>query len=256
MSITDAFDNKTEAILKPEFFSPPVAGFPKHCIVLFNNTMLNVLLENYDVTPDAFDTMHAGFVIPIYRVNFEGTEIAVYSSAIGASAAVGLFEEIYSKGCRHFLFFGSCGVLNKNITAKHLIIPTEAYRDEGTSYHYSPADSDYIECENSGKLAAIFDELKLPYVLGRTWTTDAFYRETRGNMEKRKAEGCIAVDMECSALMAAAKFRGADIYQYFYAADSLDDIIWDARVLGSLPNTAREQYIRSALETVKRIQAE
>ncbi|MDR0964589.1 MAG: nucleoside phosphorylase [Clostridium sp.] len=253
MSITNAFDNQSEAILNPEHFSPTVAGFPKRCIALFNDKMLKVLRENYDVTPDAFDTMHAGFVIPIYRVNFGGTEIAVYSSTIGASAAVGLFEEILSKGCRHVLFFGSCGVLDKEIAAKHLIIPTEAYRDEGTSYHYAPADNDYIECKNADKLAAIFDELELPYVLGKTWTTDAIYRETRDNMEKRKDEGCVAVDMECSALMAAAQFRKADIYQYFYAADSLDDIEWDARVLGSLPNTAREQYIRIALEVAKRI---
>ena len=45
----------------------------------------------------------------------------------------------------------------------------------------------------------------LPYILGKVWTTDGFYRETRNNMEKRRAEGCIAVDMECASVMAAAQ---------------------------------------------------
>lgn len=33
-------------------------------------------------------------------------------------------------------------------------------------------------------------------VAGRTWTTDAVYRETSGKAEKLRKEGCIAVEME------------------------------------------------------------
>ena len=78
------------------------------------------------------------------------------------------------------------------------MIPTEAYRDEGTSYHYiEPAD--YIKIKNSSIVAEFFESKKLPYILGKTWTTDSFYRETEGNIEKRKKDGCISVEMECSA---------------------------------------------------------
>ena len=38
----------------------------------------------------------------------------------------------------------------------------------------------------------------------------------------RKASGCIAVDMECSALAAFAKARGIKYAQFVYAADNLD----------------------------------
>ena len=81
------------------------------------------------------------------------------------------------------------------------MVPTEAYRDEGTSYHYAPA-SDYITVKNSEKVAEFMELAGLPYVKGKTWTTDAVYRETRGNFDKRKNDGCISVEMECAAIQA------------------------------------------------------
>ncbi len=40
-----------------------------------------------------------------------------------------------------WLLFGTCGVLDEDIKATSVIIPT-ALRDEGTSYHYQPASSE------------------------------------------------------------------------------------------------------------------
>ena len=54
-----------------------------------------------------------------------------------------------------------------------------------------------------------------------TWSTDAFYRETPAKIKARKAEGCSVVDMECSALTACARFRGAKYGQIIFTADSL-----------------------------------
>lgn len=51
-------------------------------------------------------------------------------------------------------------------------------------------------------LVQFFDELGINYVEGKTCTTDAFYRETEHNREKRVAEGCLCVEMECSAAQA------------------------------------------------------
>lgn len=40
--------------------------------------------------------------------------------------------------------YGSCGVIDQTITEGKIIVPSKAYRDEGTSYHYVPA-SDFID---------------------------------------------------------------------------------------------------------------
>lgn len=119
------------------------------------------------------------------------------------------------------LYFGACGSLDQSITGGHLLIPTAAYRDEGTSHHYAPP-GDYLDIPSASRLAAVLDEIKVPYLRTRTWTTDAFYRETRRNMEARRAEGCAAVEMECASVMAVAQFRKAEVHQFLYAADCLD----------------------------------
>lgn len=159
---------------------------------------------------------------------------------------------VLARGCRKLLYYGNCGVLCREIAAGHLIVPSAAYRDEGTSYHYLPA-GDYVEIPTCRRMAEIMEELHLPCVTGRVWTTDAFYRETRRNMEARRAEGCIAVDMECASVMAAGQFRGAEIYQFLYADDCLDGEAWDPRTLGARPDSMHAEYLRLALEIAVRL---
>jgi uridine phosphorylase len=92
-----------------------------------------------------------------------------------------------------------CGSLSNELTSGKFIVPTESYRDEGFSYHYQKP-SDYIKITNSEEVSRQFDVLSIPYVNGRTWTTDAIYRETEGNVARRKSDGCISVEMESAGL--------------------------------------------------------
>jgi len=127
--------------------------------------------------------------------------------------------------------FGSAGILDKEITAGKVIIPTHAYRDEGFSYHYAPPEH-YIKIKNSLKVAAAFETMGIPYVLGKTWTTDAIYRETRDNMLARKAEGCLTVEMECAGVQAVCDYRELEYYDFLISGDLLDSPVWDCRILG------------------------
>ena len=129
------------------------------------------------------------------------------------------------------------------------MIPTEAYRDEGTSYHYAPA-SDYIKIKNSDIVAEFMEQEKIPYVLGKTWTTDSFYRETRNNFEKHKNDGCISVEMECASVEAMCQFRNLDVYTFFMSGDLLDAPEWDERkVPGEIRGTQHDgRYFDIALK--------
>ena len=49
----------------------------------------------------------------------------------------------------------------------------------------------------------------VPYLLGKTWTTDAPYREAPYKIALRRQDGCVAVEMEAASIMAVAQFRGA-----------------------------------------------
>lgn len=89
--------------------------------------------------------------------------------------------------------------------------------------------ADYIVIKNHKTVAQFMEENGIPYVPGKTWTTDAFYRETVNNFQKRKADGCISVEMECAALQAMCDFRGLEFYTFFTSGDLPDAPEWDKR---------------------------
>lgn len=116
--------------------------------------------------------------------------------------------------------------------------------------------ADFIDIPGHRAVSAVLDRLNIPYAAGRTWTTDAFFRETRRNMELRKAAECICVDMELSACQAVADFRGYDLYAFFYSADNLDHDNWDEGILASIGLDQRLTHFHIALEIAEYITEE
>jgi purine-nucleoside phosphorylase len=69
----------------------------------------------------------------------------------------------------------------------------------------------------------------VPYLTGKTWTTDAIYRETPDKIALRRDEGCLSVEMEAAAFFAVAQFRGVTFAQILYGGDDLSAESWDSR---------------------------
>ena len=255
--ITESFDNKSKPMISPQqAIRPQDLELARNfsidvCIVTFSYKLINALLEDEIIEPldEKLKIGSAAAMNPVYRI--KGTEIGVILCGIGAPMAAALVEELRVLfNCRKFIFFGSCGAL-VNIAESRIVIPYEAYRDDGTSYHYARA-ADFITVKNAEQLAGIMDELGVEYVVGKTWTTDAFYRETEENRNKRVAQGCICVEMECSRLQAVCDFYDLELYQFVYAADSLDST-WCRRILGNMEMDARLKYFYVAWEIAKRV---
>ncbi len=229
--ITDAFDTTTEAIISPEKFCDTRKALCDICIVTFSNQTIAEILNRFPCVKIA-EIESANGSIPCYKLNYKGKNIAFYMTMIGSAGAGACIEEAHCQiGAIKYIMFGACGCLDKNVTSGRIIVPTDAYRDEGLSYHYAKA-SDYIKIKNADFVATFFNEAGIPYVMGKTWTTDAIYRETRGNMEKRKAEGCISVEMESAGVQAVCDFRNLELYNFFVVGDLLDSPEWDRRILG------------------------
>ena len=153
-------------------------------------------------------------------------------ATIGAPMVVGFLEELKARGFNNFIVLFSCEDLGQSIQADKIIIPSSAIRDEGTSYHYAPA-SDEIAYDETLLLTmeSALNKSGIEPIRTKTWTTDAFYRETAAKVKRRLAAGAKVVDMEASAIMAWAQYRQAKVYQFFYTADYVDhhNHEWDAR---------------------------
>ena len=224
--ITDSFDSKTPAIINPKISDdlPSVDA----CIVTFSNVIEKFVLDNYDCVQIASFKFVTGET-PIYQINHNNKKFAFFRTYVGGPACVGSIEDTLSKiKTDKYIVFGGAGCLNKEIARGKIMIPNRSYRDEGTSYHYVPA-ADYICVNNYRTVEAFMKENSIPHVVGGNWTTDSFYRETRGNFQKRKDDGCISVDMECSSIQAMCNFRGLQFYTFFSSGDLLDAPEWDSR---------------------------
>lgn len=228
--ITDSFD-LSKPVISPEDLLTP-GYFADKCIATFSRDVLNLALSKYAHTLVA-NCKSVNGDAPIYMINVNGEDILIYMSPITAAIAAGTVDEVrYKTGAKKFIVFGSCGSLDNELTDGKVIVPTESYRDEGFSYHFR-APSDYIEIKNHGKLSAIFDKHGIPYVNGKSWTTDAIYMETENKVRKHKADGCICVEMESSAIQAVCDFRGIDFYTFFFASDVVDAQVWKNDSLGN-----------------------
>lgn len=248
------FDPTREAVINPDMLFRKIPDFPETLVSIFSHQLFEkirdflggeVISETHDVDG----------VWPVYAVTYKGKRFAFYKARLGAPACVGCFEDVIPMGVKRIILLGNCGVLDKNIRDCGIIIPTCAIRDEGTSYHYAPAsetidvNTQYVE-----EFTSVLDAFGYPYVKGTTWTTDAFYRETRAKVEARKKMGAICVEMECAAMQALCNFRGVEFFQFLYAGDNLDHSNWDPRSLsGEARLDDKEKIALLAFELACRI---
>ena len=237
------FDQDKSAFINPEALFKPVEYFPETVISIFSHDLFNRIVALLDGVKIA-ETNDVDGVWPVYAVTYREHIYALYKARLGAPACVGCFEDIIPMGAKRIILLGNCGVLDKRIEDCGIIIPTRAIRDEGTSYHYAPA-ADYIEVNRkyTDLFCDLLKEHHYSYVMGTTWTTDAFYRETRSKIQRRKEMGAICVEMECAAMQAMCDFRGVEFFQYLYAGDNLDGSHWDARSLSGLSKLDEKEKI-------------
>ena len=142
-------------------------------------------------------------------MNSTNGRVGICCMGIGAPAVVAQLEVLASLGVRRFLSFGTAGGLNADLTPGDVIVLTGAIRDEGTSYHYVEPGSDVgPDTDLTDKLTAALVSSHMPMRSGRTWTTDAPYRETVEEVIEFRRRGVLTVEMEAAALFAVARARG------------------------------------------------
>ena len=222
------FDSAPEAFIEPSKVCRP-RDMPEHCVICFFRDVIDKVVDNRSakilVNSRWEDGPH-----PIYEIMHKGNRLAFYHAPVGASQSASILEEVIAFGCRKFIACGGCGVLEKDIAAGHLIVVSSAIRDEGVSYHYLPPARE-IRANELGisALTKTIDKEGIPYRVGKTWTTDAPYRENPNKIAKRREEGCLVVEMEAAGMIAVAQFRNVPFGQALYGGDDLSGIEWDNR---------------------------
>jgi uridine phosphorylase len=139
-----------------------------------------------------------------------GRAMGLVRCAVGASFAVLVAEELFAAGCQLLVSMTSAGRIAGAFGAPpYFVLIEEAWRDEGTSYHYlPPSERAALAPDLRRRLHGAFAGTSMPVHAGSSWTTDAPFRETAAAIEFYRGQGVAAVEMEAAALYAFAQARG------------------------------------------------
>lgn len=234
------YDSARQAYIEPSKVIRP-RDMPEHCVICYFREVLEEIVAEHSARMLVENRWEDG-PHPVYEITYQDRRLAFYHPGIGAALAAAVLEEVIAFGCSKFIVCGGCGVLEMDIALGDLIVVSEALRDEGVSYHYLPPGR-VVKAHPLG-VASLESTLKgqgIPYRVGRIWTTDAPYRETPERIKKRRAEGCIVVEMEAAGMMAVAEFRGVTLGVVLYGGDDLSGTEWDNR------NWQSQERIRQGL---------
>ena len=227
---------------------------PKTAIGVFSIKLMNDMVEKFSCEKVGYFG-GASFHRPVYIIKTDNKEFTLFNAGISGAWISSDIEDLSYNGVQKFIIFGNCGVLDKSIEDCQIIIPNKAFRDEGVSYHYLP-DSESIDLSDEYKdiFIEILKEKSFDYVEGATWTTDAFYRETKEKVEYFRSNGAVCVEMEGSVIAAVCKRKNLSYFTFYYAGDNLDSIEWDRRSVSQETNFEKKQFVPLlAIELAKRI---
>lgn len=221
--------------------SPP----PKTVIFCFRGRFLNEILNAmpHQQCDGCFSKL-------FYLTDHPSTTIGDFG--IGAPAVAAKMEEFIAWGVEQFIAIGLAGSLQEKAAIGDLVVCEKAIRDEGTSYHYLPATK-YIHAPRrmTNKLAHLLKKADVPHLIGSTWTTDSFYRQTGEEVKRYQQEGVLTVEMEAAALFAIAHFYRVDLGAMFTISDAHSGQDWQPEFEDARTDKGMHTLLKIALEAAQ-----
>ena len=216
---------------------------PKVAVGVFSRHLFDDVVEKFKSKKVGYISC-ANIERDIYILNYKGVEITFFMAGVSGPWISADIEQLNASGVEKFIIFGNCGVIDSNIEDCSIIIPTLAFREEGTSYHYVEA-SDTIEMNPKyiDDFTQVLNDYNFDYTNGYTWTTDAFFRETKDKIEYFKSKGVKTVEMEGATIAAVCQRKNLDYFTFYYAGDNLDSTEWDERSLSGLVNIDKKKQV-------------
>ena len=122
------FDANRQAIINPEALHEPLEGFPKIAVSCFSRLTFQRMLEMFPHEL-IYEISMANVAIPIYKLVIDDNELALFNAPVGASACVGILEDIFALGELINLYFlvlvGCLMKILKRLLLLFLVMPLE-----------------------------------------------------------------------------------------------------------------------------------
>jgi purine-nucleoside phosphorylase len=190
---------------------------PKVCVLDPDGDIVRYLKKNSATLSSCWACYHS----ELFEASYKDLNFGIIGCAVGASYAVLLTEQLFVSGCELLISVTSAGKLNDMLQKDYVLI-NDTIRDEGTSYHYLPAnEKSSLNGRLFKKLQSLLTDKQLSVQAGKSWTTDAPYRETESAINKAKTMGADCVEMEASALYAFSRVKDKPVICFAHVTNSM-----------------------------------
>jgi purine-nucleoside phosphorylase len=190
---------------------------PKVCVLDPDGDIVRYLRKNSARLSSCWACYHS----ELFEANYKDLNFGIIGCAVGASYAVLLTEQLFVSGCELLISVTSAGKLNDGLRKDYVLI-NDTIRDEGTSYHYLPAnEKSSLDHSLFKKLQSLLTDKQLSVQAGKSWTTDAPYRETDSAINNAKTIGVDCVEMEASALYAFSRVKEKPVICFAHVTNSM-----------------------------------
>lgn len=193
-------------------------------LMVFGPSQFREVLSHNSVVPHS--TYPLGFS-SLRTVRRGASRFILAGPALGAPLAAMVMEVLVACGVQKVIGFGPCGSLSPRANIGDVLIPNQAFSDEGTSAHYPMSRR---TCTASPALTQALEQTwtqhHAPYTRAKIWTTDAPFRETPEKIARFLTKGAIAVDMELSAFFRVGCFYGVETGAVLVVSDELFSSPW------------------------------
>lgn len=241
-----------QAVINPVYGKEKSPTGPTFAIMAATLPDVNTLAETMGFARDDYRDF---FSARLYQGGSDDHGFFIVGPFIGAPHAAILLENLVVRGVERIVFVGWCGSLCDRLAIGYVLIASGAYSDEGTARHYGVSDSQTLlepSKDLNGRLASSMNHLGLPVLSAEVWTTDALYRETPEKIIHFRNQGAWAVEMELSALLAVAEFRGVLLSSVLLVSDSVESLTWQPGFKDPRFKTGRKNIaaiVKNLLET-------
>jgi uridine phosphorylase len=136
-----------------------------------------------------------------FTVDATDGQASIRCMGIGAPAVVSMLEVLTALGVRRFLSLGTAGGLGPDQRVGDAVVLTGAVRDDGVSYHDATDSVAAVpDPALTSTLSRALADAGITHSSGRTWTTDAPYRQTAKETDSYRRQNVVTVEMEAAAL--------------------------------------------------------
>jgi DeoD family purine-nucleoside phosphorylase len=140
----------------------------------------------------------------------DGELLTIQSTGMGGPSTAIVVAELHDLGAQRLLRVGTCGGLEPDLELGQLLVADRALPQDGTSRSLGAAQATEPDADLLSRLlqAARKQGNGSHSRSGTVVSTDLFYDGPADEVERWRAAGAVAVEMEAAALFALARRRG------------------------------------------------